>query len=135
LGVFIRKRDLTLDDDEFFSLLYQQFTQTTGAEDRFWMPEENPDRSGRWNIYAVSVDPETGEQDRKLVASSCSDVDADFISGVHGCISDLIRRLHIAIDEADRLDTERDVQEKRIFDLEVQVDAQTNRIAELEENR
>jgi hypothetical protein len=111
-----------MEDREFFDELLVHHARTTGAEDRFWMPEEYEDRSGRFYIYAVSVDTE-GNQDRKLVASSVSDKDSDFITAVHGCLPDLVRRLHMALDEADRLDLRVDEQEKRIFDLEVEVDA------------
>lgn len=82
------------------------------------MPEEYSDGSGRFNIYAVGQD-----DTRKLIASSLKDEDADFISGVHGCFADLCRRLHVALDEADNLDEERDQLVCRVADLEMQVDS------------
>lgn len=97
-----------MEDREFFDLLYQQFTKTTGAENKFYMPEEDTAHfvgggAGTWIVWAVDK-----EHSKEFVASFDKEVDADFFAGVHGCIADLIRRLHTAIDEADRLDIERD---------------------------
>lgn len=105
-----------MDDRDFFDLLYQHWSKTTGAEDRFWMSEEHFDKSGRWNIYAVGQD-----ESRKLVASGLTERDADWITGLHGCFADLHRRLHAALDEADTADYERDSRECRIAELESEV--------------
>jgi hypothetical protein len=105
-----------MDDRDFFDHLLQQWFKTTGAEDRFWMPEEHFDKSGRWNIFAVAED-----ETRTLVASGLSEKDSDFITGVHGCMMDLHRRLHTALDESDRADYGRDSRECRIFELEAEV--------------
>lgn len=113
---------IEIEDREFFDELYQQYGKTTGAGTHFWMPEEFSDRSGRHRIYAVEVDEKTGEQTRKLIASDMRDADADFIAGVHGCVGDLIRRLHIAVDEADRKDYEKDELEGRVAELEREAD-------------
>jgi hypothetical protein len=96
-----------MQDREFFDLLYQQFCKTTGAEKRFWMPEETAELHDGYTIYAVEVDAE-GNQKKETVATHLTEADADFIAGVHGCIADLIRSLHSAHDEADRLDEEKD---------------------------
>lgn len=132
-----------MEDREFFDELYQMWSRTTGASDRYWMPQEYEDHSGRWSIYAVGQDnPESTETNRKLVASSVSDKDADFITAVHGCLPDLVRRLGSAIDESDRLDEERDEQEVRIAQLEIETEDLTGkliatyeRIKELERER
>ena len=116
-----------MEDRDFFDHLYQIWSKTTGASDRYWMPEEYTDRSGRWRIYAVAED-----ESRKLIASDVSDVDADFITAVHGCVSDLIRRLGDAIDESDRLDAEKDELVCRVAELEMEVDRKQSFINDLE---
>lgn len=105
-----------MDDRDFFDELYQLWCKTTGAEDRFWMPEEHFDRSGRYNVYAVAQD-----ESRKQVASGMTDADSDFLTAIHGCFADLWRRLHAALDEADTADYSRDERECRIFELEAEV--------------
>ena len=105
-----------MDDQDFFDHLYQVWSKTTGSGDRFWVPEEHFDKSGRHNVYAVS-DGET----RKLIASGMSEVDSDFVTALHGCLPDLVRRLGEALDEADRADFERDSRECRIAELESEV--------------
>lgn len=106
-----------IEDKDYFDLLYSHWSKTTGAQDRYWMPEINDDRSGRWNIYAVAED-----ETRKLVASGVSEADADFLTAVHGCTPDLIRRLGEAIDESDRLDAEKDDLVVRVAELELEAD-------------
>lgn len=103
-------------EDEFFSELYQIWSKTTGAEDRWWEPEEFDDRSGRFKLYAVS----DGEQ-RKLVATGLNERDADFIAGMHGALPDLIRALADAMAEAERADYDRDSRECRIAELEMEL--------------
>jgi len=105
-----------MDDRDFFDELYQQWSKTTGAEDRYWMPEEHFDSSGRFNVYAVGQD-----ESRKLVASGMTDADSDWLTALHGCFADLHRRLHRALDEADEADYARDSRECRIYELESEV--------------
>jgi len=96
-----------MDDRSFFDHLHQLFSRTTGAEDRYWRPLEDEHR-----IVAV------GEDDHDWVAAGVSVADMDWICAVHGCFPDLVRRLHTALDEADRLDRERDDLVARIIELE-----------------
>lgn len=105
-----------MDDLDFFDEIYQLWSKTTGASDMFWMPEEDTDEHVPWLIYAVNEN-----QDRTFVGSVASEADADFITGIHGCLADLIRKLGEAQDEADRLDYGRDEQECRIAELEIEV--------------
>lgn len=111
-----------MDEREFLDKLYQLWSKTTGAEDRFWMPEEDKDYyvqgggPGTFNIFAVGQD-----ESRKDVASLLSDEDSDFITAIHGSFPDLYRRTLEAYDQADRLDVERDSQECRIAELEMEV--------------
>ena len=108
-----------MEDREFFDHLYQVWKDTTGAEDQYWMPEKYKDGTDRWKIYAVAQD-----ESRKLIASEIhSEADADFITGVHGCLADLWRRLHSALDEADAADYDRDSREARIWELESEVES------------
>ena len=92
-----------MDDKEFFDKLFQLFTQTTQAETAYWMPEAQPDGSGRFYLWAVDK-----EQNRKRVAEGLKEADADWITALHGCFPDLIRYLLRVTDEAERLDMERD---------------------------
>ena len=106
-----------MGEDEFFDELYQLWAKSTGAEDRFWMPEEFDDRSGRYKLWAVSQDGET----RKLVATGLSEWDAEFIAGLHGAVPELIRRLHDAVYDAEQADYDRDSRECRIAELQLEL--------------
>ena len=94
-------------DRDFFDHLYMLFGRTTGAGERYWRPVESEHR-----IVAVGPDDEDG------VAAGVSAADMEWITAVHGCFPDLVRRLHEALDEADRLDRERDDLVARIIELE-----------------
>ncbi|QJD52093.1 hypothetical protein PBI_MA5_41 [Mycobacterium phage MA5] len=116
-----------MEDRDFFDLLHQQWAKTTGAEDTFWAVEEDTEHyaagPGTFNIWAVSQqaskDPDAVDG-RKFVASFEREEDADFIAAVHGCVPDLTRRLHMALDEADRADYDRDSRECRLAELELE---------------
>lgn len=118
-----------MDDREFADVIYQHWTRTTGANDRFWMPVEYEDGSGRWRIYAVAED-----ETRTLVASGLNEKDADFMTAIHGCTADLVRRLQDSLDEADRLDTELDTTIGRVARLEEEAD-DLNAIIEFKETQ
>lgn len=97
-----------MDDRDFFDKLYQGWAKTTGAGDGFWMPEESDEQypaggPGTWNIVALD-----SEQARTTVAEWLTEDDAAFITAVHGCFADLVRRLHRAVDESDRFDELKD---------------------------
>jgi len=115
---------MATSDAEFFDEIYQLWSMTTGAGDRYWMPEEFDDRSGpptptplRFKLYAVAED----EKPRKLIATGLDERDAEFISGLHGAVPDLIRALHEAVAEAERVDYDRDSRECRIAELELEL--------------
>lgn len=97
------------DDNEFFDLLYQQWSKTSHAEKSYWMPEEDTSYQaggpGTWNVVAVDANDSNW---RWYIADNLSEEDADFICGLHGALPDLIRRLHEAVDEADSKDSARD---------------------------
>lgn len=118
-----------MDIREFLDELYSLWAKTTGAENMYWMPEEDvePHSSGPYIILAV------GEDDLKHdIAFDVRESDANFITAIHGALPDLVRRTHEALDEADRLDEQRDEQEIRIAGLEEKIDELNGRITELE---
>lgn len=119
-----------MDIREFIDELYQLWAKTTGAENMYWMPEEDVDRyaggPNTYNIFAV------GENETKHdIAFDFRENDANFITAIHGALPDLVRRTHEALDEADRLDEQRDDQEFRIAQLEADSDAMKALIEEL----
>lgn len=103
-----------MEDREFFDELYRLWSKTTGAEKCYWDYRQLAD--GVCHIEAV-------EQDGwgHPVANHLEDADADWITAVHGCFPDLVRRLYAALDEADRADYDRDSRECRIAELEAEV--------------
>jgi hypothetical protein len=113
------------EDHDFFDILYQQWSRTTGAETSYWMPQE-----GSGIIDIVSVDRYTQEQ--KLVLSDVSEADSEFICGLHGAIPDLIRRLHEATDEAVRKDEANDIAQGHLAEALLESAGLKERILELE---
>jgi hypothetical protein len=109
-----------MDERDFLDMMYQGWSKTTEAEHSFWMHEPMANNQSRHKVYAVKVDPETQEQTRTLVASFLSEEDAAFITAIHGSLPDIVRRCNEAYDEADRLDLDRDEQECRIAELEME---------------
>lgn len=119
---------IEIEDRDFVDLLYQQWAKTTGAEDTYWMPEDDTDYytdggPGTWNVWAVLAPDDERRKDidavdgKKFVANFAHEADADFTTAIHGCFGDLVRRIHDALDEADRLDTELDERENEIAQL------------------
>ncbi|AFL47857.1 hypothetical protein FLUX_41 [Mycobacterium phage Flux] len=108
-----------MEDRDFFDLLYQQWSKTTGAQDTYWMVEEDTEHyaGGPGTFLVLAVDK---ENERKFIASFEREEDADFIAGLHGCLADLVRKLHMALDEADNADYDRDSRECRIAELELE---------------
>ncbi|QGH79710.1 hypothetical protein SEA_ANON_39 [Gordonia phage Anon] len=103
-----------MEDREFFDELYRQWSKTTGAEGTFWIVEKvgfNPDNDydASWDVIAVSED-----DSREHIGTFDEEADADFVAGLHGCLADLVRRLHDAVDEADRADERRDEAEHKL---------------------
>lgn len=70
----------------------------------YWsITEHELDTERRFSVDAIDA-----EQSAVRVAAGLTEADAAFITALHGCLADLVRRLHDALDEADRLDLERD---------------------------
>lgn len=103
-----------MEDREFFDHLYQMWTKTTGAQKCYWDYRVLSD--GVCHIEAVEEDGWVHP-----VANHLEDADADWITALHGCFPDLIRRLNAALDEADSADHSRDSRECRIAELELEV--------------
>lgn len=103
-----------MESRDFFDKLYQMWARTTYAKDRYW--DFQPDAAELHQINAVGE-----EGDSIPVAWGLYEGDADWITALHGCFPDLHRALNEALDEADRLDFERDKQEIRIAELEIEV--------------
>lgn len=95
---------------DFLATLYQGWSKTTDAETAYWNIEPVVNVPGRHKIYAVTVDPETHEESKTLVATYLSEDDAAFITAIHGSFGDVYRRVLEAFDEADNLDEELDKQ-------------------------
>lgn len=103
-------------DHEFFDILYQQWSNTTGAKDTYWMPVLIEDEDGKdggnyaYDLTAVPLNEKEGDfHGRQFIGSFRTEEDAEFVAGLHGAIPDLIRRLHDAIDLAARKDHDNDV--------------------------
>jgi hypothetical protein len=109
-----------MEDREFFDHLYQLWSKTTGADGMFWMPERH-EAKGRGPMGVFYIQAVNEQQETKRIASYLSDEDADFITAIHGCFADLVRRLHNALDEAERADYDKDSRECRIAELELEL--------------
>lgn len=120
-------------DHEFFDRLYQLWSKTTGAENHYWMPEEDTNYyaggPGTWNLVAVDAQNPDWKWD---VADHLTEEDADFIAGLHGAIPDLIRRLHEAIDEVVRKDEQNDIAQGQLAEALLENIGLRNEILEIE---
>lgn len=123
-----------MDEREFLDLIYIGWKKTTKAENSYWMHEEMVNNPEKFKVYAVTVNPETQEQTRDLVASFLSEEDAAFVTALHGSLPDIVRRCHEAFDEADRLDEEKDRLEGVVFELELESDAMSRELDKLLED-
>lgn len=85
-----------MDDQEFLDALYQLWAKTTGET---WGAEE---LDGTWAIHARDESGSIG------IADFLPEDDAKFIAFVHSVLPEIVRRLQDALDEADRLDAEKD---------------------------
>lgn len=113
-----------MDDREFFDKLFQLWSKTTGAENHYWSYQGYGDR---FDVDAVGVGGERIE-----VASLFNEADADFITAIHGCLPDLVRRLHAALDEADALDAEMDRVQSQLMEAELRVDELRQQVKDYE---
>ncbi|UJD21141.1 hypothetical protein SEA_SORORFAGO_44 [Mycobacterium phage SororFago] len=118
---------------EFFDVLYQQWSLTTGAKDTYWMVEEDTEHfafgPGNWIVWAFNPNTE----DKTFIGAFDNEVDADFVAGLNGAVPDLIRHLGTALDENDRLDEARDAAENLAADNALENQGLREQIRELEE--
>ncbi|AXH48813.1 hypothetical protein SEA_STEAMY_38 [Mycobacterium phage Steamy] len=121
--------DLQAQEHEFFDVLYQQFSKTTEAETSYWMPQEDESFPGTWTIWAVDM---ADTHKKTPIASFLSSEDADFITGLHGAVPDLIRRLHEALDLADRKDTANDIAQGQLAEALLENNGLKDRLVDLE---
>ncbi|AHG24260.1 hypothetical protein KIY80_gp36 [Mycobacterium phage Benvolio] len=115
-------------DHQFFDILYQQWSATTGAKDHYWMPEEDESFPGSYNLIAVHQ----AKDERRPLAAFMDQADAEFVAGLHGAVPDLIRRLHDAIDEATRKDEANDIAQGQLADALLENEGLKEQIRELE---
>ncbi|QDM57777.1 hypothetical protein SEA_CARLYLE_43 [Mycobacterium phage Carlyle] len=104
-----------MEFQEFCDRIYQVFSQTTGAEDRFWVVEKDDD-FGVFEVFAVGQD-----ESKTHIGAFANEADADFLASIHGALADMVRRSMEAIDDAARLELERDNLMGRVFDLELEI--------------
>lgn len=94
-----------MENLEFYDEIYQQWSKTTGAEDRYYVVKPAIEYSSLFNVYAVNEDG-----DERRVAEYLKEQDADWFASVHGCFADLIRRLRELEDEVEQADVRADEQ-------------------------
>ena len=118
------------DDLDFVDILYQQWSATTGVKgNQYWMPEEDESFPGSFTILAT----QGGEGRNTPIAAFLEEADADFITGLHGALPDLVRRLHELIDENERLDEARDAAERSYADALLESESHQNTIMFMED--
>ncbi|MGW6624264.1 hypothetical protein ACWF99_23870 [Nocardia sp. NPDC055002] len=109
-----------MDTREYFDTLHQLWSKTTYATfDGLWLAHEA-------EVMAAA------EGNDKLVATQVDPFDAQFIATVHGALPSIIRLVHDALDEADRLDAEKDDLHSRIAELEMEITELNKHINDLE---
>ena len=104
-----------MDNREFFDKLYQMWSKTSWAKDRYWDYGYEPGKD--YTVKAVSEDGY-----RSLVGTFVNEDDADWITALHGCFPDVFRLVNDSLDEADRADLDHDSRECRIAELELEVE-------------
>ena len=121
-----------MEDRDFFDHLYALWSKTTGAKDMYWMPYEDTNYfmggPGTYNIVAVGED----EASKELASYFENEADVDFITAIHGCLPDLVRRLHAALDEADRKDEANDMAQEQLAEALLENQALREEIREWE---
>lgn len=103
-----------MTDEEFFQHLYDLFSYTSGAEDRYW--EFRGDSDEGWDVHAVDQDG-----DSYFVAYFDKEVDADFVTAIHGSLPELIRRLEDAIYKADMYELAHDQCQRELYEAEKEI--------------
>ncbi|WP_378733620.1 hypothetical protein [Nocardia brasiliensis] len=102
-----------MDDDEFLDRLYQAWAKTTDAGQAAWAASED-EGLGVWEVWSVE-----GQDQKSPIVSFANQADAEFIAVVHSGLPALIRRFREALDEAERLDIEKDALTGQLADTEL----------------
>lgn len=105
-----------MDDRDFMSMMYQGFTKTTNAETAYWGYEPDEDSGGN-TFYSLFYVDGSEPDEKRYIGTLEYEADAAFITAVHGCFPDLHRRWLEALEEADRLDLEKDLAENVAAEL------------------
>jgi len=102
-------------DEEFFAHLLDLWGSTTGAENTYW--DFRSDGYGGWDVHSTSQDGST-----TFVGYFDKEVDADFVTAIHGCLPDLVRRLENAIDKANMYELAHDTCQRELYESELEID-------------
>jgi hypothetical protein len=107
-----------MDDREFFAKLLEMWEETSYAEDRYWgyTAYDDGDGGSQYDLFAFS-----NNNDQEFIGYLCTEADANFVTALHGCFPDLIRRTLSALDEADELDEEMDRVQAQLAEAELQI--------------
>lgn len=102
-----------MENLEFYDHIYQLWSKTTGAEDRYWGVTEHDhlDIDRRFSVDACDEDSAI------RVGGGFSEADSDWITALHGCFPDLIRRLRELEDEVEQHDARADEQSSLAAEL------------------
>ncbi|WP_222932692.1 hypothetical protein [Nocardia yunnanensis] len=103
-----------MDTREFVDRLYSLWAKTSEAGTGLWIIGET---IGTTDIEVLRDDDEPSY----IVANAFSGTDAQFITAIHGALPQLTKEVHAALDEADRLDREKDELIHRIMLLEIEL--------------
>jgi type II secretory pathway component GspD/PulD (secretin) len=101
------------------------FSKTTGAESTYWDYTDTGETG--FDVHSCGQDEE-----RTFVGYFDKEADADFVTAVHGCLPDLVRRLLSAVDEAERASVALDVTVAKLASAEAKVDELRELITEYE---
>lgn len=103
-----------MTDDEFFEHLLDLFSITTGAEDTYWDYQDTGETG--FDIHSCGQD-----EQREFVGYFDNEADADFVTAIHGCLPDLVRRLQNAIDTAEKYEMAHDQCQRELAEAEIEI--------------
>lgn len=127
MGFTIQERLIEMTDEEFFDHLFQLFTYTTGAEETYWDYEDTGETG--FDIHSCSQ-----EGERVFVGYFDREADADFVTAIHGCLPDLIRRLYAATDSSERYEVAFDECQQQLAEAEREIRKLKKQVAEYRED-
>ena len=102
-----------MTDEEFFAHLLNLWEYTTGAENTYWDFRSDGDEG--WDVHSTGQDGST-----TFVGYFDQEVDADFVTAIHGCLPDLVRRLEDAIDKANMYELAHDACQRELYESELE---------------